>query len=366
MKALGQCHGDRRRIESLSDPPPKVHPFPGPGSSRDQGGTRTDQSPLGSVLPVQRARRGGPWTNLSRPPGSGYERAVRSGARRCERRPPSEERGRSNARTVKPPCPPRRSHRFLPPGPNPFPPAESVRHAEIRSALGYDVPRARRLVVPQKFVRLRARRDRLQPSTAGLRGPGNHPAACEARAYGTPLTMLRGDALSDPGEVLTLARRGDEAAGLTAAATARLQPQGRRRLGAPRARRARLAALDQGRRRAGSRRYRPRRCAGLCAAGDARTLHSCEAKRGHIDHQPARSHLDRAPHRAQRSSPPTAMCGSAGRAFPASLPREYTVCSRAQSGATACRRLRWPGDRGILNITVHGFSTRCPYGSCRR
>jgi hypothetical protein len=97
----------------------------------------------------------------------------------------------------------------------------------------------------RKFVRLRARRDRLQPSTAGLRGPGNHPAACEARAYGTPLTMLRGDALSDPGEVLTLARRGDEAAGLTAAATARLQPQGRRRLGAPRARRARLAALDQ-------------------------------------------------------------------------------------------------------------------------
>jgi hypothetical protein len=134
MKAIGQCHGDRRRTESLSDPPPKVHPFPGPGSSRDQGGTRTDQSPLGSVLRVQRARRGGPWTDSSRPPGSGYELAARSGARRCERRPPSEERGRSNARTVKPPCPPRRSHRFLPPGPNPFPPPnpfgtpKSVRH----------------------------------------------------------------------------------------------------------------------------------------------------------------------------------------------------------------------------------------------
>ena len=150
MKAIGQCHGDRRRTESLSDPPPKVHPFPGPGSSRDQGGTRTDQSPLGSVLRMQRARRGGPWTDLSRPPGSGCERAVRSGARRCERRPPSEERGRSNARTVKPPCPPRRSHRSSPRAES-VPPAESVRHAEIRSALGYDVPRARRLVVPQKI-----------------------------------------------------------------------------------------------------------------------------------------------------------------------------------------------------------------------
>jgi hypothetical protein len=50
------------------------------------------------------------------------------------------------------------------------------------------------------------------------------------------------------------------------------------------------------------------------------------------------------------------------------FPREYTVCSRVQSGAaTACRRLRWErGDRGILNITVHGFSTRCPFGTCRR
>jgi hypothetical protein len=38
--------------------------------------------------------------------------------------------------------------------------------------------------------------------------------------------MLRGDALSDPGEVLTPAQRGDEAAGLTAAAIARLRPQG--------------------------------------------------------------------------------------------------------------------------------------------
>jgi hypothetical protein len=36
--------------------------------------------------------------------------------------------------------------------------------------------------------------------------------------------MLRGDALSDPGEVLTLAQRGEEAAGLTAAAIARLRP----------------------------------------------------------------------------------------------------------------------------------------------
>jgi hypothetical protein len=50
------------------------------------------------------------------------------------------------------------------------------------------------------------------------------------------------------------------------------------------------------------------------------------------------------------------------------FPREYTVCSRAQSGAgTACRRMRWqPGDRGILNVTVHGFSERCPFGPCRR
>jgi hypothetical protein len=49
------------------------------------------------------------------------------------------------------------------------------------------------------------------------------------------------------------------------------------------------------------------------------------------------------------------------------FPREYTVCARVQSGATACRRVRWEsGDRGILNVTVHGFSTRCPFGPCRR
>jgi hypothetical protein len=50
------------------------------------------------------------------------------------------------------------------------------------------------------------------------------------------------------------------------------------------------------------------------------------------------------------------------------FPREYTVCSRASSGAgTACRRVRWQrGDPGILNITVHGFSQRCPFGACRR
>jgi len=50
------------------------------------------------------------------------------------------------------------------------------------------------------------------------------------------------------------------------------------------------------------------------------------------------------------------------------FPREYTVCSRVLSGAgTACRRVRWqPGDRGILTITVHGFSERCPFGACRR
>jgi hypothetical protein len=29
--------------------------------------------------------------------------------------------------------------------------------------------------------------------------------------------------------------------------------------------------------------------------------------------------------------------------------------------------MRWQsGDRGILGITVHGFSKRCPFGSCRR
>jgi hypothetical protein len=50
------------------------------------------------------------------------------------------------------------------------------------------------------------------------------------------------------------------------------------------------------------------------------------------------------------------------------FPREYTVCARVQSGApTACRRVRWEsGDRGILNITVHGFSESCPFGPCRR
>ena len=50
------------------------------------------------------------------------------------------------------------------------------------------------------------------------------------------------------------------------------------------------------------------------------------------------------------------------------FPREYTVCSRAASGTgRACRRVRWQsGDRGILGVTVHGFSTRCPFGSCRR
>jgi hypothetical protein len=50
------------------------------------------------------------------------------------------------------------------------------------------------------------------------------------------------------------------------------------------------------------------------------------------------------------------------------FPREYTVCSRAQAGAsTACRRIRWQhGDRGIINVTVHGFSEQCPFGPCRR
>ena len=50
------------------------------------------------------------------------------------------------------------------------------------------------------------------------------------------------------------------------------------------------------------------------------------------------------------------------------FPREYTVCFRAQSAAgIACRRVRWrPGDRAILNVTVHGFSGRCPFGACRR
>src|SRR3954471_10981172 len=50
------------------------------------------------------------------------------------------------------------------------------------------------------------------------------------------------------------------------------------------------------------------------------------------------------------------------------FPREYTVCARGQSAsARGCRRIRWqPGDRGILNVTVHGFSKRCPFGACRR
>ena len=50
------------------------------------------------------------------------------------------------------------------------------------------------------------------------------------------------------------------------------------------------------------------------------------------------------------------------------FPREYTICSQVRSGTpTACRRVRWqPGDRGILNVTVHGFSQRCPFGPCRR
>jgi hypothetical protein len=50
------------------------------------------------------------------------------------------------------------------------------------------------------------------------------------------------------------------------------------------------------------------------------------------------------------------------------FPREYTVCSAALSGAgTACRRVRWQsGDRGILTVTVHGFSEECPFGPCAR
>jgi hypothetical protein len=50
------------------------------------------------------------------------------------------------------------------------------------------------------------------------------------------------------------------------------------------------------------------------------------------------------------------------------FPREYTVCSAAKSGTgTACRRQPWrSGDRGILDVTVHGFSERCPFGTCRR
>jgi hypothetical protein len=50
------------------------------------------------------------------------------------------------------------------------------------------------------------------------------------------------------------------------------------------------------------------------------------------------------------------------------FPRDYTVCSKAKSGTgTACRRVRWQsGDRGILGVTVHGFSDRCPFETCRR
>jgi hypothetical protein len=50
------------------------------------------------------------------------------------------------------------------------------------------------------------------------------------------------------------------------------------------------------------------------------------------------------------------------------FPHEYTVCARAVSGTgRACRRVRWqPGDRGILGVTAHGFSMRCPFGACRR
>jgi hypothetical protein len=50
------------------------------------------------------------------------------------------------------------------------------------------------------------------------------------------------------------------------------------------------------------------------------------------------------------------------------FPREYTVCARVVSGTgSACRRVRWqPGDRGILGVTAHGFSRRCPFGACRR
>jgi hypothetical protein len=49
------------------------------------------------------------------------------------------------------------------------------------------------------------------------------------------------------------------------------------------------------------------------------------------------------------------------------FPREYTVCSRASGTRRACHRMRWQsGDRGILGITVHGFSKQCPFGSCRR
>ena len=50
------------------------------------------------------------------------------------------------------------------------------------------------------------------------------------------------------------------------------------------------------------------------------------------------------------------------------FPREYTVCAAAQSRpGTACHRERWrQGDSGILTVIVHGFSPRCPSGTCRR
>ena len=50
------------------------------------------------------------------------------------------------------------------------------------------------------------------------------------------------------------------------------------------------------------------------------------------------------------------------------FPREYTVCVKAKAGpGSACRRVPWQsGDRGILDITVHGFSDRCPLGPCLR
>jgi hypothetical protein len=50
------------------------------------------------------------------------------------------------------------------------------------------------------------------------------------------------------------------------------------------------------------------------------------------------------------------------------FPREYTVCAKATAGpGSACRRVAWQsGDRAILDITVHGFSDRCPLGACRR
>jgi hypothetical protein len=50
------------------------------------------------------------------------------------------------------------------------------------------------------------------------------------------------------------------------------------------------------------------------------------------------------------------------------FPREYTVCAKATAGpGSACRHVAWQsGDRAILDITVHGFSDRCPLGPCRR